>query len=89
MSLDTEEIEKIAIERKPFEGEMHDLMDGASRWEVKVHDHGLVVGELVAGGAWAKAIAGLAGEVAVPAPTLAPEPKPTELVNSLGVVMGA
>jgi thymidylate synthase (FAD) len=42
MSLDTEEIEKIAIERKPFEGEMHDLMDGASRWEVKVHDHGLV-----------------------------------------------
>ncbi len=42
MSLDTDEIGKIAIERKPFEGEMHDLMDGASRWEVKVHDHGLV-----------------------------------------------
>jgi thymidylate synthase (FAD) len=42
MSLDTAEIEKIAIERKPFEVEMHDLMDGASRWEVKVHDHGLV-----------------------------------------------
>src|SRR6058998_1979022 len=32
----------VAIEKKAFEGEMHDLMDGAARWEVKVHDHGLV-----------------------------------------------
>src|SRR2546423_10229179 len=33
---------KIQIDRKPFEGEMHDLMGGSGRWEVKVHDHGLV-----------------------------------------------
>jgi thymidylate synthase (FAD) len=32
----------VPIQRKPFEGEMHDLMAGAARWEVKVHDHGLV-----------------------------------------------
>jgi thymidylate synthase (FAD) len=32
----------IAIEKKPFETEMHDVMGGSSRWEVKVHDHGLV-----------------------------------------------
>src|SRR5256885_15752005 len=30
------------VERKPFEGEMADVMGGAARWEVKVHDHGLV-----------------------------------------------
>ena len=30
------------IERKPFETEVHDVMDGAARWEIKVHDHGLV-----------------------------------------------
>lgn len=30
------------IDRKPFEGEVHDVMGGAGRWEVKVHDHGLV-----------------------------------------------
>src|SRR6201986_1841462 len=30
------------LERKPFEGEMRDVMDGAGRWEIKVHDHGLV-----------------------------------------------
>lgn len=30
------------IERKPFESEVHDVMDGCSRWEIKVHDHGLV-----------------------------------------------
>jgi thymidylate synthase (FAD) len=34
--------EEIAVEKKPFEGEVHDVMDGAARWEVKVHDHGLV-----------------------------------------------
>jgi thymidylate synthase (FAD) len=33
---------EIEIVRKPFEGEMHDVMRGAGRWEVKVHDHGLV-----------------------------------------------
>src|SRR5213595_1561883 len=30
------------IERKPFETEVHDVMYGAARWEIKVHDHGLV-----------------------------------------------
>jgi thymidylate synthase (FAD) len=30
------------VERKPFEGEMQDVMGGAARWEIKVHDHGLV-----------------------------------------------
>src|SRR5437667_10378641 len=30
------------IERKPFEGEVQDVMGGAARWEIKVHDHGLV-----------------------------------------------
>ena len=32
----------IQIEKKPFEGEVFDVMGGAARWEVKVHDHGLV-----------------------------------------------
>src|SRR5215210_2616134 len=32
----------LQIERKPFEGEMQDVMGGAARWAVKVHDHGLV-----------------------------------------------
>jgi thymidylate synthase (FAD) len=32
----------IAIETKPFESPVHDVMGGAARWEVKVHDHGLV-----------------------------------------------
>ena len=31
-----------AVERKGFEGETYDVMGGAARWEVKVHDHGLV-----------------------------------------------
>ncbi len=30
------------IDRKPFESETYDVMGGAARWEVKVHDHGLV-----------------------------------------------
>jgi thymidylate synthase (FAD) len=32
----------IQIDRKPFETEMHDVMGGSGRWEVKIHDHGLV-----------------------------------------------
>src|SRR6478736_9560992 len=32
----------ISIERKAFEGEVYDVMGGSARWEVKVHDHGLV-----------------------------------------------
>jgi thymidylate synthase (FAD) len=36
------QIDSLAIERKPFEGEMYDVMGGSSRWEVKVHEQGLV-----------------------------------------------
>src|SRR5579864_6324936 len=36
------EPEQIQIERKASEGETRDVMEGAARWEVKVHDHGLV-----------------------------------------------
>jgi thymidylate synthase (FAD) len=32
----------IAIEKKPFDAPMHDVMGGSARWEVKIHDHGLV-----------------------------------------------
>jgi thymidylate synthase (FAD) len=32
----------IQVERKPFEAEVYDVMGGSARWEVKVHDHGLV-----------------------------------------------
>ena len=36
------DLSRINIEKKPFEGEVHDVMGGSPRWEVKVHDHGLV-----------------------------------------------
>src|SRR5687768_14130315 len=32
----------LRIERKPLESETYDVMNGAARWEIKVHDHGLV-----------------------------------------------
>ena len=32
----------VAIDRKPFDTEVYDVMGGSARWEVKVHDHGLV-----------------------------------------------
>ena len=32
----------MTISRKPFDGPMYDVMGGAARWEVRVHDHGLV-----------------------------------------------
>src|SRR5687767_2790791 len=32
----------IPIEKKPFEGEVYDVVGGSARWEVQVHDHGLV-----------------------------------------------
>jgi thymidylate synthase (FAD) len=32
----------VTINRKPFETEVADVMGGSARWEVKVHDHGLV-----------------------------------------------
>jgi thymidylate synthase (FAD) len=35
-------IESVQIERKPHESEVYDIMGGSARWEVKVHDHGLV-----------------------------------------------
>src|SRR3954471_2802248 len=38
----TTDLSGIAIEKKPFEGEMFDVMGGHARWDVKVHDHGLV-----------------------------------------------
>src|SRR6188768_2842109 len=38
----TIDLSGITIEKKPFEGEMYDVMGGSSRWEVKVHDEGLV-----------------------------------------------
>ena len=34
--------EEVHFERKGFDGEMVDVMGGSARWEVKVHDHGLV-----------------------------------------------
>ncbi|HTW94285.1 MAG TPA: FAD-dependent thymidylate synthase [Tepidisphaeraceae bacterium] len=30
------------IDKKPLEGEFYDVLAGAARWEIKVHDHGLV-----------------------------------------------
>jgi thymidylate synthase (FAD) len=38
----TIDLSGIQIEKKPFEGEMYDVMGNQARWEVKVHDHGLV-----------------------------------------------
>src|SRR5947199_8769175 len=36
------DLSKFPIDRKPHESPVHDLMDNCSRWEIKVHDHGLV-----------------------------------------------
>ena len=33
---------EIAIEKKPPEAEVFDIMGGSARWEIKVHEHGLV-----------------------------------------------
>ena len=33
---------EIAIEKKPPESEVYDVMGGSARWEVQIHDHGLV-----------------------------------------------
>lgn len=35
-------VDALPIERKPFEGEMYDVMGGSARWDVKVNDHGMV-----------------------------------------------
>src|SRR5437660_2750612 len=37
-----QERQDFQIEKKPAEGELYDVMDGAGRWEIKIHDHGLV-----------------------------------------------
>jgi thymidylate synthase (FAD) len=42
MSQGAPDLSKICVERKGFEGEVRDVMEGAGRWEVKVHEHGLV-----------------------------------------------
>src|SRR5215212_3756321 len=42
MSTGPQEVREVAVERKPFEGEMYDVMGGSARWEIRVHDHGLV-----------------------------------------------
>jgi thymidylate synthase (FAD) len=42
MSSGNREPSEVRVERKPFEAEMTDVMGGSARWEVKVHDHGLV-----------------------------------------------
>ena len=36
------DLSHIRIERKAPEGELYDVMGGAARWEVKIHEHGLV-----------------------------------------------
>jgi thymidylate synthase (FAD) len=38
----TSEAAGVHIEKKPFDGEVYDVMGGSARWEIKVHDHGLV-----------------------------------------------
>ncbi|HEX8913929.1 MAG TPA: FAD-dependent thymidylate synthase [Humisphaera sp.] len=35
-------VDAITVDRKPFEGEVYDVMGGSARWDVKVDDHGLV-----------------------------------------------
>src|SRR5262245_23603975 len=40
MSTDTDT--DVRIDKKPFEAETYDVMAGAGRWEISVHDHGLV-----------------------------------------------
>jgi thymidylate synthase (FAD) len=36
------DVTKLNIEKKPAEGETFDIMGGSGRWEIRVHDHGLV-----------------------------------------------
>src|SRR5438067_1147837 len=41
--MDTEVAEQtFQIDKRPFEAETRDVMDGAARWEIKVDEHGLV-----------------------------------------------
>ncbi|WP_165233521.1 FAD-dependent thymidylate synthase [Aquisphaera insulae] len=36
------QVEEVTIQKKPPESEVSDVMGGSARWEVKIHDHGLV-----------------------------------------------
>src|SRR5580693_9229406 len=36
------DVSKLNIEKKAPEGEMFDIMGGSARWEIRVHDHGLI-----------------------------------------------
>ncbi|HYE21392.1 MAG TPA: FAD-dependent thymidylate synthase [Tepidisphaeraceae bacterium] len=36
------DLSAVTIQKKPFEGDVQDVMDGSARWEVSVHDHGMV-----------------------------------------------
>ncbi|MCC6240654.1 MAG: FAD-dependent thymidylate synthase [Phycisphaerales bacterium] len=36
------DLSDIQIQRKKFDNPVHDVMENAARWEVKVHDHGMV-----------------------------------------------
>jgi hypothetical protein len=36
------DVSNLNIEKKPPETELVDVMSGSARWEIKVHDHGLV-----------------------------------------------
>src|SRR6478672_284230 len=42
MSMDVEAERAADVVKKTFETEVYDVMEGASRWEIKVHDHGMV-----------------------------------------------
>jgi thymidylate synthase (FAD) len=36
------ELPKFDIDKKPFETDTYDVMDDAARWDIKIHDHGLM-----------------------------------------------
>ena len=36
------QVEEVAIDKKPPESEVFDIMGGSARWDVKIHEHGLV-----------------------------------------------
>ncbi|HSI33593.1 MAG TPA: FAD-dependent thymidylate synthase [Tepidisphaeraceae bacterium] len=36
------DLSAVTIQKKPFEGDVQDVMGGSARWEVSVHDHGMV-----------------------------------------------
>src|SRR4051795_9440749 len=42
MSTESPEHPEVQIVKNPPEGEVYDVMGGAGRWEVRVHEHGLV-----------------------------------------------